>query len=153
MMESVNNIPEQVYTFKSLFNYDVIDTNNQDILINRDFHKLNLFELIKCNELIKTHNLPHELITISLSNELYPLATLWADTDSETRIVFNPLENNLMSFDIDGNTLCVSRADPVDLAYFILDRFDNQKILNILFSSLADRKYTINENYEIVPVA
>ena len=150
-MKQSNNVPEQVISFISMFPNEEINTSTQNILIKKEVHVISLIDLINCAEHIDTHNLPHELFVICLSDVLYPVATFWPDSDSETRIAFNPIEGNIISYSTDTGLICVSKVDTADLAFFIIDNFEDHHIINILFRDLAIRKYKINERYEIVP--
>ena len=72
---------------------------------------------------------------------IYPLATLWPDTDGSIFIGENE-NGRLVSYDIDSGTFKTSICDAVDLMILINDKVDNRTIYDILFAD--PRKYDFN---------
>ena len=125
-------VEKEVQQFIVSFNEDNdVFSDNQDMLIH---DKVERFDLLRFMHADVSYGI--ETFSPSTNNDyvIYPLVTLWPDTDGMIFIGANEY-GNLVSYSIDTQAFKTSVFDITDLMVLISDKCDNKTLYDLLFNT------------------
>ena len=124
-------VEKEVQQFIVSFNEDKdVFSDNQDILVHDKVERVDLLRFMHADA-----SYGIETFSPSESNDyaIYPLVTLWPDTDGMIFIGANE-NGNLVSYSVDTQSFKTSVFDITDLMVLISDKCDNKTLYDLLFN-------------------